>query len=63
MRRLVSSLHLILKPPLTDSHSEKADWMSFVLSSLGKPVRERILVTLAERFCIEKYRGYGENKS
>jgi hypothetical protein len=49
MRRLVSSLHLILKPPLTDSHSEKTCWMSFVLSSFGNPVRERMRVTEAER--------------
>ena len=48
MRRDVSSFHLILKPPAWLSHSEKADWMSFVLSSLGKPVRERMRVTEAE---------------
>jgi hypothetical protein len=48
IRRLVSSLHLILNPPLRASHSEKAEWMSFVLSSFGNPVRERIRVTEAE---------------
>jgi hypothetical protein len=46
--KLVSSFHLILKPPLTASQSEKAAWMSLVLSSLLKPVRERILVTEAD---------------
>lgn len=30
------------------SHSEKAAWMSFVLSSLAKPVRDKIRVTDAE---------------
>ena len=49
INRLVSSLHLILNPPATFSHSEKAAWMSFVLSSLAKPVKDRIRVTEAER--------------
>jgi len=34
---------------LTPSYSEKADWISFVFSSLGKPVRKRMRVTEAER--------------
>lgn len=46
--RLVSSIHLILKPPFVFSHSENAAWMSLVLSSFGKPVRERMRVTQAE---------------
>jgi hypothetical protein len=49
IKRLVSSFHLILNPPLTVSHSENADWISFVLSSFGNPVKERIRVTEAER--------------
>lgn len=44
----MSLIHLILKPPLMLSHSEKAAWMSRVLSSFGKPVRDRIRVTQAE---------------
>ncbi len=44
----MSLIHLILKPPLTLSHSEKAAWMSLVLSSFGKPVRDRMRVTQAE---------------
>ena len=48
MSKLVSSIHLILKPPLAFSHSENATWMSLVLSSFGNPVRERIRVTHAE---------------
>lgn len=47
--KLVSSLHLILKPPLTPSHSAKELWISFVLSSLENPVKERMRVTEAER--------------
>ena len=49
MRRLVSSLHFILKPPDMLSYSAKAAWMSFVFNSFGKPVRKRIRVTQAER--------------
>ena len=48
IKRLVSLIHLILKPPLTLSHSAKAAWISRVLSSLEKPVRERMRVTQAE---------------
>ena len=48
IKRLVSLIHLILKPPFTLSHSENAAWMSLVLSSFGKPVRERMRVTQAE---------------
>lgn len=48
MRRLVSSIHLILKPPLAFSHSENAAWMSLVFSSFGKPVNERMRVTQAD---------------
>jgi hypothetical protein len=48
-RREVSSIHLILKPPRSFSNSAKAAWMSRVLSSGGKPERERIRVTQAER--------------
>ena len=53
MRRLVSSIHLILKPPFEFSHSEKAEWMSRVLSSFGKPVKERMRVTDAESWEME----------
>lgn len=49
INRLVSSLHLILNPPPMFSQSENAVWMSFVLSSLAKPVKERMRVTDAER--------------
>lgn len=31
------------------SHSANAVWMSFVLSSFGKPLKERMRVTAAER--------------
>ena len=48
-RREVSSIHFILKPPRSFSNSAKAAWMSLVLSSGGKPERERIRVTQAER--------------
>ena len=48
IKRLVSLIHLILKPPFTLSHSENAAWMSLVLSSFGKPVNERMRVTQAE---------------
>ena len=48
IKRLVSSLHLILNPPLALSHSENADWMSFVLSSFGNPVKDKMRVTEAE---------------
>lgn len=48
IKRLVSSLHLILNPPLMLSHSAKADWMSFVFSSFGKPVKDKMRVTEAE---------------
>jgi len=49
IKRLVSSRHLILNPPPTFSHSENADWISFVFSSFGKPVKDKIRVTDAER--------------
>jgi hypothetical protein len=49
MYKLVSSIHLILKPPLMFSQSEKATLISFVFSSFGKPVKQRIRVTAAER--------------
>lgn len=45
----MSSRHLILNPPPTFSHSENADWISFVFSSFGKPVKDKIRVTDAER--------------
>lgn len=48
MSKLVSSLHFILNPPFTLSHSEKADWISFVLSSFENPVKYRIRVTEAD---------------
>ena len=48
-RRLVSLTHLILKPPRTASHSLKAAWMSLVFSSGGKPVRDNIRVTEADK--------------
>lgn len=48
IKRLVSSIHLILKPPPTFSHSENATCMSLVLSSLAKPVRCRMRVTEAD---------------
>ena len=48
IKRLVSSIHLILNPPPTASHSPKATWISLVFSSLGNPVRDRMRVTQAE---------------
>lgn len=45
-RQPVSSSHLILYPPLSSSQSAKMFWMSLVLSSLLKPVKERIFVLL-----------------
>ena len=49
----MSSIHLISKPPFEFSHSEKAEWMSRVLSSFGKPVKERMRVTDAESWEME----------
>jgi len=54
IKRLVSSIHLILNPPPTFSHSEKAVWISLVFSSFGKPVRERMRVTQAESWVSEE---------
>ena len=48
IKRLVSLIHLILKPPFTPSHSEKAACISLVLSSFGKPLRDKMRVTQAE---------------
>lgn len=53
IKRLVSSIHLILNPPPTLSHSAKADWISLVFSSFGNPVRERMRVTQAESWLSE----------
>jgi len=50
-----------LNPPLTVSHSENADWISLVLSSFGKPVKERIRVTEAESPASEVAIGDSEN--
>lgn len=61
-RRLVSSIHFILNPPLAFSYSEKADWMSRVLSSLGKPVKERMRVTEAESWEMEEEAIWGESE-
>ena len=44
----MSSIHLILNPPLAFSHSVNAAWISLVLSSLGNPVSDRMRVTQAE---------------
>jgi len=49
MRRLVSSIHLILYPPFSFSYSAKAAWMSLVFSSAGKPLSDKMRVTQAER--------------
>ena len=49
IKRLVSSIHLILNPPRSFSYSAKAAWMSRVLSSGGKPWSDNILVTHADR--------------
>jgi len=49
IKRLVSSFHLILNPPLWFSYSENADWMSFVFNSFGKPVKKRMRVTEADK--------------
>jgi hypothetical protein len=54
IKRLVSSIHLILNPPPTPSHSVKAVWISLVFNSFGKPVRERIRVTQAESWVSEE---------
>jgi hypothetical protein len=54
IKRLVSSIHLILNPPPTLSHSAKAVWISLVFNSFGKPVRERMRVTQAESWVSEE---------
>ena len=54
IKRLVSSIHLILNPPPTFSHSVKAVWISLVFSSFGNPVRERMRVTQAESWVSEE---------
>lgn len=53
IKRLVSSLHFILNPPPMFSHSENADWMSFVFSSFAKPVKDKMRVTDADRPDVE----------
>lgn len=35
------------------SHSENADWMSFVFSSFAKPVKDKMRVTDADRPDVE----------